>query len=324
MSPAVHRNKRGVTLLELILVMVLIGILSSIIIVPVLTAARAWSEMSLQKEAVDQARIGLDRFVRELRAIQRVNGRPSIPLQWLDQNNHPVFLGENRIRFVMATGQDLEYSWAGVGQPLVRTDWSNGGAPDNAALNVQGFTLCYYEDSNASFGQAVPVPAACGPPGAQIRQEAEGAPSPPITCSPGPCDIQGTVVRLNAVDDSIAYGFTGTGVVWIGPKDSNLGKAKVHVDTDSDVFVDQYASVPPSTPQPLFTWHPVSPTYGFHTITIGCCGTQNPLSTGTAIKVDAFDRLVSRVVVNLTVGLTGGGSQMTTSLRDQVSFRSVD
>jgi prepilin-type N-terminal cleavage/methylation domain-containing protein len=331
MSIAGHRNERGVTLLEMILVMVLIGILSSIIIVPVITAAKAWNEMSLQKEAVDQARIGLDRFVRELRAIQRVNGRPSI-----------VTIGPSSIRFVRVVRDlnedELEYSWAGAGQPLVRTVWKKNvsptpdtATPDTAALTVQSFNLTYYEDSNASL--------------TQFRQEAEGAPSPPMTCSPTPaCTAttdpnasNGQLVLLDAaVQSSVTYGFTGTRVAWIGPKNNTLGIANVQVaGTDVNgqpippAIVNQYAGAL-ATLQPLF----VSPelNYATHTIMISFSATSSP---GTTVAVDAFDRLVSRVVVNLTVGIGTFTTDPCTSppnttsnpfscLRDQVSFRSVD
>ncbi|MEW6325022.1 MAG: type II secretion system protein, partial [Nitrospirota bacterium] len=57
------QSQRGVTLLELILVMMLIGILAAIIVAPVMTGASAWNKMSRQKEVVQQARIGLERLV---------------------------------------------------------------------------------------------------------------------------------------------------------------------------------------------------------------------------------------------------------------------
>jgi prepilin-type N-terminal cleavage/methylation domain-containing protein len=322
MSAAAYNNQRGVTLLEMILVMVLIGILASIIIVPVITAAKAWHEMDLQKEAVDQARIGLDRFVRELRAIQRVNGRPSI-----------VTIGPSSIRFVRAVRDpnedELEYSWTGAGQPLVRTVWKKNvsptpdtATPDNAALTVQSFNLTYYEDSNALLQNTITLLP-------QFRQEAEPpAPLAPsfMTCFPTPTcagsvDLNGSngkVVSLDAaVQQSVTYGFTGTRVAWIGPKNNNLGIANIQVDGQpaNPSTVNQYASVLTEL-QPLF----VSPelNYTTHTIMISFSATSSP---GTTVAVDAFDRLVSRVVINLTVGWTN--SPTTTSLRDQVSFRWV-
>ena len=299
-------REQGVTLLELILVMVLMGILAAIIVVPVMTGARAWSDMSRQKEVMQQARIGLDRFVRELRAIQRVNGRPSI-----------VAMAANRIRFITATGEDLTYCWNDAANcdpadltSLVRKD-NAAVQQDVAALNVQGFALCYYEDSNAALGSTVPVPAACGPPGVLVRQEAEAA---PVTCAPGPCDAQGGMVVLDSAGESVTYGFTGTGVVWIGPKDNDLGVASILVDgapTDP-ATVNQFASVA-VLPQPLFSSPRLN--YAAHTMTIN--------STGATVRVDAFERMVSRVVLNLTVGEGACNTppNLCTSLRDQVSFR---
>lgn len=297
MSVQICDNKNGVTLLELVLVMVLIGILAAIIVVPVITGARAWNEMSRQKEVVQQARIGLERLVRELRAIQRVNGRPSI-----------VSMGPTNVLFSMITDdglKELGYSWAGAGQPLVRTEWSGGVAtPDNAALNVQNFALTYYEDSNALI--------------AQMRQEAEAA---PVTCSPGPCDVQGGLVVLNALGESVTYGFKGTGVAWIGPKGGDLGIANLQIVENGTPLapstLDQYASVA-VLPQPLFSSPRLN--YATHTITVGFSGTQNPSSIGSTIRVDAFDLVISQVVIDLEVG----ESEFTTTLRDQVSFRRVE
>jgi prepilin-type N-terminal cleavage/methylation domain-containing protein len=322
MTKRANRREAGVTLLELILVMVLIGILSAIIVVPVMTGARAWSDMTRQKEVTQQARIGLDRFVRELRAIQRVNGRPSITVAWLDENAQPQQLGPSRVRFVTATGDDLEYSWAGAGQSLVRTDWTDWTAGpvarDNAALNVQNFDLIYYEDSNAEHPQ--------------FRQEAEAATPPPVLCGGVACvptvdaaASNDALVLLNAAQPAMTLNFSGTRIAWIGPRDSNLGIATVQIDADppgaTPIFtgpVDQYASV--VTPQqPLFMSQSLA--YGPYILTISFTpGQQNASSLGDAVSVDAFELVISRVVVELVVG----DGEFTTNLRDQVSFRRVE
>ena len=96
-------HERGITFVEIIVVIVLMGILAGVIAVPVMTASKAWSDMVQQKDTVEQARIGLDRFIRELRSIQWVNGRPSVTM-----------MGANQIRFVTAAGDDLTYCWHDV------------------------------------------------------------------------------------------------------------------------------------------------------------------------------------------------------------------
>jgi type II secretory pathway pseudopilin PulG len=291
-----------VTLLELVLVILLLGILSAIIVAPVMTGARAWTEMSSQKEAVQQARIGLERLVRELRAVQRVNGRPAI-----------AAMGPTSIRFTRATAggneDELEYSWAGAGQPLVRTVWDGVVAtPDNAAMSVGNFALRYYEDSNAELTAA------------DVREEAEDQ---AITCVTGPC-VTGGLVVLDEPGELVTFDFTGTGVVWIGPKDDDLGIASVLIDgaPADPPTQDQYASV--AVPlQPLFSSPRLA--YATHTIAIGYTGTQHPSAPpGAAVTVDAFDRVVSRVVIELNVQLTIGDRTISTPLRDQVSFRRLE
>ncbi|MBI3621371.1 MAG: prepilin-type N-terminal cleavage/methylation domain-containing protein [Nitrospirae bacterium] len=311
-------NRRGITLLEIILVMVIMGILAGIIVVPVITGAKAWSDMTRQNEVSQQARIGLDRFVREARAIRRVNGRPSLMVNWTEGVT-PVAIGPNRIRFITSSGEDLEYSWAGAGQPLIRTDWTTGVAvTDPAAINVQNFSLAYYEDSNASI--------------VQMRQEAEDA---PVACTPDVCadTVQGADVVLAVNGATLAYQFTGTRIAWIGPKDVGLGTAEVWIsDTVPDVIANPATTDPATaivvqnssaaTPATaLFVSGPLP--YGAHWIAIACRSPLNADCSVTPVKADALDLLVNRVVVDLTVGEGACNANLCTTLRDQISFRSV-
>jgi len=335
-------STRGITLLEIILVMVIMGILAGIIVAPVITGSKAWSDMTRQNEVSQQARIGLDRFGREARAIRRVSGRPSLMVNWTEGVT-PVTIGPSRIRFFTSSGEDLEYSWAGAGQPLVRTDWSSGAAvTDPAAMNVQNFSLCYYEDSNASLTQNAPdacaVPPSPAIPIGQIRQEAELTPPAPneIVCNPAPCTVDSGLVVLDQPGATITFKFRGTGVVWVGPKATDLGIATVVLDTNppggwpggGPIFTDtvDLYSATDSTGQLLYS-SPASVStplaYGPYQLTIGFNDAQNIASTGKTVTADAFDLLVNRVVVGLTVGEGACNANLCTTLRDQISFRSV-
>ncbi len=339
MTHAGRSNEQGVTLLELILVIVLMGILSAIIVVPVMTGAKAWNEMSRQKEVVQQARIGLERLVRELRAIQRVNGWPSIVTQWIE-DGQPVAMGPTRIRITRAAPgnneDDLEYSWAGPGQPLLRKSWLKGATPaldtytsDVAAPDVQNFSLQYYEDSNAEH--------------TEFRLEAEATVPAVVTCSGGGCAptpdataSEGNLVVLNGGQPSIELKFSGTRIALIGPRANNLGIASVRIDKDPlpnpaglpiSFTVDQYAAAAASQ-QPLLILplpgkEPLD--YGDYLLTITPNG-SNGASLGSAINVDAFELVISRVVVTLTVGEGACAipENLCTSLRDQISFRRVE
>lgn len=311
------RNHRGVTFLEIILVMVIMGILGAIIAGPVIIGAKAWSDMSRQTEIAQQARIGLDRFVRELRSIQRVNGRPSIKE-----------VASNRIRFVTAAGDDLTYCWNDTvncdvdpthSTWLVRKTWLNDTTEkdrDVAAMGTQNFVLTYYEDSNASI---------------QMRQEAETA---PVTCGGVACPPTadatasgGNLVVLETNGATISYQFTGTRIAWMGPRDIGLGTAEIWIDNPlmnlpSTATVTQNATAP-APGAVLFLSAPLS--YGSHTITIRCGNPLNADCSATPVKVDAFDLLVSRVVIGLTVGEGDCNTppNLCTQLRDQISFRTV-
>jgi hypothetical protein len=82
--------------------------------------------------------------------------------------------------------------------------------------------------------------------------------------------------------------FTGTGLTIIGPRDENLGIAKIFIDDKFIAAVDQYGSKPASMSE-LYSIHDLPLTQ--HKLTVEVSGSNNPSSTGTLVGIDAVDVL---------------------------------
>jgi hypothetical protein len=114
----------------------------------------------------------------------------------------------------------------------------------------------------------------------------------------------------NTVSDYVQFTFTGTGVKWIGNKQSNLGKADVYIDGTLDTSgIDCYNG---STlcQQELYSKTGLS--NGQHTIKVVVNGQKNAGSSGVYLVVDAFKYVpasgVWTPVDETGTGVTYGGT----------------
>lgn len=79
--------------------------------------------------------------------------------------------------------------------------------------------------------------------------------------------------------------FTGRGVRWIAPRNTNRGKARVYIDGQPAATVDLYAgSFKPR--QTVFSWDGLSTAP--HTIEVRVLGARNAASSGNRVDIDAF------------------------------------
>jgi hypothetical protein len=84
-----------------------------------------------------------------------------------------------------------------------------------------------------------------------------------------------------------SFTFTGTGIRWIGNKQSNQGLADVYIDNVRVVTaLDTYAATP-EYQAVLFEKKDLP--MGSHTIKVSATGKKNPSATNTLVTVDAFD-----------------------------------
>jgi len=104
--------------------------------------------------------------------------------------------------------------------------------------------------------------------------------------------------------------FSGTRIIWIGPKQPNYGKADVYIDNVKLATVDCYA--PPAQATSVATiWRSPELAPGAHIISIRLTGARNPASSGNIVVID---RLVlpgaaggvTGTRVNETAGLFSG------------------
>jgi hypothetical protein len=84
-------------------------------------------------------------------------------------------------------------------------------------------------------------------------------------------DYQGSVHYSNDTGVNVQYTFTGTGIQWIGNKESNDGKANVYIDGNLDASNIDLYSYPNQTQQVLYSKTGLS--YGSHIILISPTGT---------------------------------------------------
>ena len=97
----------------------------------------------------------------------------------------------------------------------------------------------------------------------------------------------GGAARQSTAAGAVAsFTFTGTSVRWIGRRSTGSGIAVVKLDGGPGIEVDLYAK-PFEVRTPVITLNGL--TDGPHTLTIEVTGRQNPLSSSSAVVVDAFE-----------------------------------
>lgn len=140
-------NERGVTLIEMILSVVLIGIIGIIVAQVFLFSTKSVLTGNLVREATQVNRLAMDRMIREIRNVR---------------SNRCVSNTTGAASFSFVDGQNnaIAYSWAGAGSPLLR----NGADP--LVGKVSSLVFTYYNNANppvavAPTGCATPCAAAC-------------------------------------------------------------------------------------------------------------------------------------------------------------------
>ncbi|HEY3957924.1 MAG TPA: beta-galactosidase [Streptosporangiaceae bacterium] len=100
-------------------------------------------------------------------------------------------------------------------------------------------------------------------------------------------DYDSTESWSTQAGDSVTLPFTGAGIEWIGPKNTNGGIADVYIDGTLAGQVDTYAAGGKAFQQVLFTKTGLSP--GQHTLKIVVTGQQNPASSSDTVAIDAIN-----------------------------------
>lgn len=143
-------KEQGYTLMEMVLVIVIIGILAVMIGTPLIRGSLAWQTVSARKDATQQARLGMDRMVRELRNVQA------------DASNNPVFNGYQAapacIIFTNLSGTLVGFRQNGT--DIVRMTGAGitcTSAGTTLVSNVGNFTITCYNVTNAVLAGCAPT-----------------------------------------------------------------------------------------------------------------------------------------------------------------------
>lgn len=145
-------NQKGVTLIELMLSIVLIGIIAYVVSDAFVYSSRSVLTANSVRDAAQTGRLAIDRMVREIRNVQ---------------NNRCVQTATGQtFRFVDGDNNNITYSWNGVaGQPLTRT---LNGTPNTMLDQVNNLVFTYYKNDATVVGApvtcaATPCSPACAP-----------------------------------------------------------------------------------------------------------------------------------------------------------------
>lgn len=122
------RNKKGFTLVEMIVVIIIVGIIAAIGVVLILSAADALSFLTVRTDMGQSADVGLSRMSQEIR---RIKDDTSIYLA-----NQGLFA------FIDVDGALIAYGK--VGSDLVR--YPGMPTPDILSSNVNSLIFTYYDD----------------------------------------------------------------------------------------------------------------------------------------------------------------------------------
>ena len=100
-------------------------------------------------------------------------------------------------------------------------------------------------------------------------------------------DYDSTESWSQTAGDSMSVTFTGTGVQWIGPKNTNGGIADVSIDGTQVATVDTYAAAGKEFQQVLYGTTGLAA--GSHTLTITVSGQKNAASSADTVVIDAIN-----------------------------------
>lgn len=137
------KNQHGVTLIEMILSIVLIGIIGAVAAQVFLFSTKSVLTGNLVREATQVNRLAMDRMIREIR---NVGGNRCVQTATAGS-----------FRFVDSQANNIFYSWAGAGSPLTR----NG---DTLVGNVSSLIFTYYDNADPPVDITATPPTVCATP----------------------------------------------------------------------------------------------------------------------------------------------------------------
>jgi len=198
-----------------------------------------------------------------------------------------------------ADGDELEaylYAGAAHGTVVLDTDGSFTYMPDPGFSGTDSFTYVAFDGAGDS--RVATVHLTVYTPPLAIEDNAPGVTFDRFVPSIGAAYSGGTYTYGRWTGTRIESRFTGTSIIWWGPKQPNYGKADVYIDNVYQGTVDCYASNAEKTIGTTL-WQSGSLSVGTHVISIRLMGVRNPASTGNIVVVDTL----------LAAGIAAGNPQ---------------
>ena len=149
------RARRGVTLIELITTIVILGVLSTVGAAMLVESIKAWNQFIFRADTGMQARLGLDWMVREIRETDDLenDGTPTIATA-----DATTFAFTHSL--TSATSESVTFSWTGTaGDPLLRNT-------NTLIPRVTALAFAYYDKNDAAL---TPLPLTAAQTG-QVRR----------------------------------------------------------------------------------------------------------------------------------------------------------
>jgi len=128
-------NKRGFTLVELVIVITIVGIIAGVVGYILPAVVRGWTFKTNRNDLLSDGRLAMNRMAREIREIKDLTG--------------VITASASQLRFLDIGDLDITYSLSGT--DLNRTE---DGAANVLASSVSGLSFSYYDNG----GNAVAVP----------------------------------------------------------------------------------------------------------------------------------------------------------------------
>ncbi len=125
------KRKKGVTIIELIMVIVIVGVLVGASSMYIKETIDLWNFLNFRNEVVSQLRTALLRMGREIRLIKDESSITAAQVSRLDFTD----VNDNTISYQLSSGNLLRY-------------FNSTTASDILAAGVQGLYFCYYDSDN--------------------------------------------------------------------------------------------------------------------------------------------------------------------------------
>ncbi len=141
------RSERGVTLIEMVLTIVLLGIIGIITAEVFLYSTRSVLTGDAVREATQVNRLAVDRMIREIRNVRN--------------NTSVITANATTFEFINIDGDTVKFDLAGTDLNRVFTDPPSAAVTNKLATNVSGLAFTYLDNTGTAIGGApIVTPAA--------------------------------------------------------------------------------------------------------------------------------------------------------------------